>query len=279
MPEKKSKEILKVKQIDPIFFLDENVTFAQTDAWYAHVTRDLKMNIIYPETNEKKYPCIIWVCGGAWTQMDKGAHLPYLAELARSGFTVASVEYRLGHEAPFPSALVDIKSAIRYLRAHAERYSINIDFFGICGESAGGYLTSMAALAVGKEFEQGEYLNHSSAVQAACPWYAPCDLEKLARERAFRFPFFAGDINDKQYCRYINPLTYITAKAPPFFLIHGESDETVPLEQSEILYEALISKNIDARLLIIKGAGHADANFFQRQLWNKIIEFFKEKLK
>ena len=279
MDKKAAREIINIKKIDPIFFLDENVTYAQTDAWYAQVTRDLKMNIIYPKTGEKQYPCIIWICGGAWTQMDKGAHLPYLAELARSGFTVASVEYRLGHEAPFPSALVDIKAAVRYLRAHAKRYSIDVKRFGVCGESAGGYLASMAALAGGKEFEQGEYPDQSSSVQAVCTWYAPCDLPKLAKEKSFRPAFFAGDITDNQYCRFINPISYITAKAPPFLLMHGDKDDSVPLDQSEMLYEALASKKIDARLVILEGADHADALFFQRSLWDIIIEFFKEKLK
>ncbi|MCL2264514.1 MAG: alpha/beta hydrolase [Treponema sp.] len=279
MPEKASKEKMIIEKIDPVFYLDQNVTYAQTDAWYGHVTRDLKMDIIYPQTDEKKYPCIIWVCGGAWMQMDKGAHLPYLTELARSGFTVASAEYRLGHEAPFPSALVDIKAAVRYLRANAKRYSIDIKKFGICGESAGGYLASMAALTNGKDFEQGGHLDQSSALQAACPWYTPCDLPKLAKEKSFRPPFFAGDINDDQYCRFINPLSYITSKAPPFLLIHGDLDETVPLDQSETFYEALIAKKIDARLIILEGAGHADAQFFQSPLWEIIIKFFKEKLK
>jgi acetyl esterase/lipase len=273
------KEIISIKISDPIYYLDEEVTYARADAWFGHVTRDLRMDIVYPQVEDKKYPCIIWICGGAWTQMNKGAHLAYLTDLARRGFVVASVEYRLGHEAPFPGALVDIKAAVRYLRAHAKRYSINVEKFGVMGESAGGYLAAMVALAGGGEFEQGEYLDYSSAVQAACPWYMPCDLVGLEKKEAFRFPFFAGDPNDAQYCRYINPLTYLTPNAPPFLLLHGSEDALVPLIHSEMVYEALLANNIDARLVVLKGEGHAGPQFFQRPLWDLIADFFKEKLK
>jgi acetyl esterase/lipase len=278
MPKNPTKETITIEVNDPIYYLDEEVTYAQADAWFGHVTRDLRMDIIYPQTEGKKYPCIVWVCGGAWTQMNRGAHIPYLSDLARRGFVIASVDYRLGHEAPFPGAIIDIKAAIRYLRAHAKRYSINTEKFGIMGESAGGYLAAMTALTSGKEFEAGGYLEYSSAVQAACPWYMPCDLPKLEKENAFKFPFFNGSSSDAEYCRYINPVAYITPKAPPFLLLHGSDDLVVPLEQSEIIYEALVARKIDVRFVVLKGEGHSGPQFFQKPLWELIADFFKEKL-
>jgi acetyl esterase/lipase len=273
------KEIITVDVKEPVFFLDEEVTYAQADAWFGHVTRDLRMDIVYPQIEDRQYPCIIWICGGAWTQMNKSAHLPYLTGLSRKGFVVTSVDYRLGHEAPFPGALIDIKAAIRYLRAHAKRYSINTEKFGVMGESAGGHLCAMVALTNSNEFEVGEYLNHSSAVQAACCWYPPCDLVKLAQGSPFIPMFFNGDINDKQYQRFVNPVDNITDKAPPFLLLHGTDDQTVPFDQSELFLEALTAKKIDARLVGLKGEGHAGPQFFQQPVWDIIAEFFKEKLK
>ena len=277
-----SIESVRFEVKDPVYYLDENVTYAQTDAWFGHVTRDLKMDIIYPQSsdpqNKKKYPCIIWICGGAWMQMDKGAHLVYLSDLARRGFVTASVEYRLGHEAPFPGALIDIKGAVRFLRARSLRYSIDTKKFGVAGESAGGYLAAMTALTDGKEFEAGSHLDQSSAVQAACPFYMPCDLQKLAREKSFKLPFFAGDVNDDQYARYVNPVSYISEKPPPFLILHGDEDQTVPLDQGKMFFGALREKNADARFIVLEGAGHADGQFFQRPLWDIIAEFFKEKL-
>ncbi|MDR0322530.1 MAG: alpha/beta hydrolase [Treponema sp.] len=274
------KEIITVEVKEPVYFLDEEVTYAQADAWFGHVTRDLRMDIIYPQT-EGCYPCVIWICGGAWMQMSKSAHLPYLTELSRRGFVVASVDYRLGHESPFPGALIDIKAAVRYLRAHAKRYSINTEKFAVMGESAGGYLAAMTALTDSDEFEAGEYLKHSSAVQAACCWYAPCDLVKLAKDNPFIIipTFLNGDIKDDHYQRFINPIINITDKAPPFLLLHGTDDQLVPFEQSELFHEALIAKKIDTHLVGLKGEDHAGPQFFQQPVWDIIAEFFKDTLK
>jgi acetyl esterase/lipase len=272
------KETIKIPVTDPVYFLDEEVTYAQADAWFGHVTRDLRMDIIYPQTEEKQYPCIIWICGGAWMQMNKGAHVPYLAALARRGFTVASVDYRLSHEAPFPAALMDIKAAIRYLRAHAKRYSVNPEKFGVIGESAGGYLTAMIAVTSGSEFEAGEYLEYSSGVQAACPWYMPCDVAMMF-ENKIKLPFFAGDINDEKYRKYVDPKSYITPQAPPFLILHGTDDPVVPFEQGQMFYDALIAQKIDAKLVALEGEGHAGPQFFQQPLWDMIADFFKDKLK
>ena len=140
------KETIKIQVEAPQYSVVTGTTFAQVDAWFGHTRKDLKMDIIYPEDQERLYPCIVWICGGAWVTMDRSAHLAYLAGLARSGFVVASVEYRTSNEAVFPAQLVDIKSAIRYLRAHSDRFRINPEQFGVMGESAGGHLTAMAAL-------------------------------------------------------------------------------------------------------------------------------------
>jgi acetyl esterase/lipase len=211
--------------------------------------------------------------------VNKGAHMPYLADLARRGFVVASVDYRLGHEEQFPGALIDIKAAIRYLRAHAKRYSIDTEKFGAMGESAGGYLTAMIALAGGGEFEKGDYLEYSSGVQAACPWYMPCDIAGLLGENTMRLPFFKGELmGDKVYRRYINPACYVTPQAPPFLILHGGADKTVPVEDGEMMYDALVAQGIYARFIVLENEEHAGKQFFQRPLWDIISDFFIEQL-
>lgn len=77
--------------------------------------------------------------------MDKSAHNLYLSRMAAEGFIVASVEYRTSNEGKYPAQIQDVKAAIRYLRACAERFNIDAEKIGIMGESAGGYLTCMAA--------------------------------------------------------------------------------------------------------------------------------------
>ena len=76
------KRTIHVKPAAPQYSVITNITFAQTDAWFGHTTQDLRMDLIYPEDTAHDYPCIVWICGGAWLSIDKSAHLAYLSELA-----------------------------------------------------------------------------------------------------------------------------------------------------------------------------------------------------
>ena len=179
------KETIKVKVEQPQYLTDTGVVFGQVPSWCGHTVENLKMDIVFPMEKEKKYPCIVWICGGAWKEMSTSAHLAYLSRLAMEGFVVASVQYRTSNQVIFPAQLEDIKAAVRYLRAHSEQYSIQEDAFGVMGESAGAHLAAMTALTGDrKEWDKGWYLDESSAVQAACTWYLPSDMEKMIERTA-----------------------------------------------------------------------------------------------
>lgn len=279
------REKLKIKVEAPQYTVVSGVTFAQVDAWFDHTRRDLKMDIIYPEDKTKKYPCIVWICGGAWQRLDRSAHLAYLTELARSGFVVASVEYRTANEGPFPIQLTDVKAGIRYLKALSDRYNIDPERFGVMGESAGGYLAAMAALAEDKAFDVGAFTEYSSKVQAACPWYPPTDVTGFpypspVEAAASMESLLLGKnvMLNKEEALKICPVSFVTKDAPPFLIIHGDNDHTVPFSQGEILHDKLEEVGADVKLLILEGADHADMPFFQRELWERITAFFKDKL-
>lgn len=279
------REKLKIKVEAPQYTVVSGVTFAQVDAWFDHTRRDLKMDIIYPEDKTKKYPCVVWICGGAWQRLDRSAHLAYLTELARSGFVVASVEYRTANEGPFPIQLTDVKAGIRYLKALSDRYNIDPERFGVMGESAGGYLAAMAALAEDKAFDVGAFTEYSSKVQAACPWYPPTDVTGFpypspVEAAASMESLLLGKnvMLNKEEALKICPVSFVTKDAPPFLIIHGDNDHTVPFSQGEILHDKLEEVGTDVKLLILEGADHADMPFFQRELWERITAFFKDKL-
>lgn len=280
------RETVRIEVTQPNWTACTGVTFSQVDGWFGHTRRDLKLDIIYPEDPENSYPCIVWICGGAWLTMDKSAHLPYLAQLARSGFVVASVEYRTSNEALFPAQLIDVKSAIRYLRAHADRYRIDPERFGVMGESAGGHLAAMAALADDPAFEAGEYLEYSSKIQAACPWYPPADVTSfpydspvIAAASPESLMLGKNVMMHKEEAMKACPVSYVTEDAPPFMILHGTDDHTVPFSQGEILHDRLEEAGCDVRLAAIEGADHADRQFFQEETWQRIRSFFQEKLK
>lgn len=280
------KEKLMINTTKPQYVQVSDITYAQVDSWYDHCRRDLKLDLIYPEDmSDKRYPCIVWICGGGWMRMDKSAHLSYLSTLAHQGFVVCSVEYRTSNEGCYPMQIEDVKAAIRYLKAHADRYRIDKEHFGAMGESAGGFLTCMAALDHDKTRDVGEYLEESSSIQAACPWYPPTNLStfkyKDAEECAASMESLLLGYNIMRNIKEAynsSPVSKVTKDAPPFLIIHGINDQTVPFEQSEELYDKLIENGCDADLIALEGADHADLQFFQDELWDRIIEFFKIKL-
>lgn len=279
------RKTIQVEVREPQYSVTTNITFAQVDAWFGHTRQDLKMDLIYPEDSTKDYPCIVWICGGAWKSMDKSAHLAYLSGLAREGFVAASVQYRTSNEAQFPAQLQDVKAAIRYLRAHAGRYHINAEKIGVMGESAGGYLTCMAALAKDPVYDVGEYLEYSSEVQAVCPWYPPTDFRGFHYESAEQCAASPESLlmgknvmRNQEEGLAACPVSFVTKDAPPFLIIHGEEDHTVPFSQGVLIYEELEKAGCDVTLLAIEGADHADLRFFQREIWQEITKFFKEKL-
>ena len=280
------KEKLMINITKPQYVQVSDITYAQVDSWYDHCRRDLKLDLIYPEDmSDKRYPCIVWICGGGWMRMDKSAHLSYLSTLAHQGFVVCSVEYRTSNEGCYPMQIEDVKAAIRYLKAHADRYRIDKEHFGAMGESAGGFLTCMAALDHDKARDVGEYLEESSNIQAACPWYPPTNLStfkyKDAEECAASMESLLLGYNIMRNIKEAynsSPVSKVTKDAPPFLIIHGINDQTVPFEQSEELYDKLIENGCDADLIALEGADHADLQFFQDELWDRIIEFFKTKL-
>lgn len=281
------KSTLKITNERNGMWLDANVTFAQVSNWFGHTTMDLKMDIIYPqETFDGIMPCIVWICGGAWIQMDRHAHLPNFIELARAGYVIASVDYRDSNYVTFPGQLEDIKAAIRYLRAHAERYRIDPDRIGVMGESAGGHLTGMTAVTGDrKEFDKGAYLDFSSEVQAACPWYMPSDFTKFPKraQSSGLLPesrLLGKDVEQDPTATDIsNPLLYISDNTPPIMMIHGTDDQVVPFNQSELFYDELIRQGKSAELVAIEGANHADQHFFQKEVLDLIQGFFDKHLK
>ena len=279
------KEKLKVKVTAPQYSFVSGITFAQVDAWYDHTRRDLKMDIFYPEDKSKKYPCVVWICGGAWIRLDRSAHTAYLAELARSGFVVASVEYRTTNEGCFPIQLQDVKAGIRYLKANSERYNIDTERIGVMGESAGGYLAAMAALVDDPAYDVGAFTQVSSEVQAACTWYPvtdatgfsyPSPLEAAASMESLLLG--KNVMLEPEEALKISPVNFVKKGAPPFLIIHGDNDHTVPFAQGEALHDKLEVVGADVKLLVLEGSDHADMPFFQEEIWQRIIGFFKEKL-
>ncbi|MBN1422259.1 MAG: alpha/beta hydrolase [Planctomycetes bacterium] len=224
--------------------------------------RDLALNIIRPKRpSETPMPVVVWVHGGAWRAGSKEGMqtLP----LAEAGYFTASIEYRLSQEATFPAQIEDAKCAIRFLRAKAEEYRIDPDRIGVWGASAGGHLVALLGTAGdAKDLEgAGGWADRSSRVQAVCDFFGPTDFSKMGGWHAAadspEAQLVGGPVAQKiEAVRRANPITYVTPDDPPFLIVHGDKDSTVPIGQSELLHAALKAKGVDSTLLVVKGGGH-----------------------
>jgi acetyl esterase/lipase len=132
-------------------------------------------------------PLVVYVTGGGFVMAEKENGPTTRTYLAEAGYAVASIQYRtVLNGATYVDGVADVKAAVRYLRAHADEYRIAPDRVGLWGESAGGYLVSMAGTSNGR-FEVGDHLDQSSAVQAVVDKFGASDLARIAAD-------FDGDV-------------------------------------------------------------------------------------
>jgi acetyl esterase/lipase len=230
------------------------------DATYCTMdSQPQKMDLYFPKSGGP-WPVLMYVHGGSWFQLDKaeGAGWRYLND---SGFLVVSVNYRLATTTvKFPVMIEDIKCAVRYLRAHSAEYNLDPDRIGALGASAGGHLVALLGTAdKSAGWDIGEYPDQSSRVQAVVTQSGLSDFTVpvnggVAMAIYFAFGALAGDPDPRMAAA--SPVNYITPDDPPFLIIHGDKDGTVPVEQATILNERLVQAGVPATLVIVKGAGH-----------------------
>ena len=251
---------------------------------------DLKMDIYYPGRMDKPSPAVVYVHGGGWIAGDKteGAGLLFAPLLQKQGYLVAAINYRLAPADPFPAPIEDVKCAIRHLRVNADRYHLAPDRIGVVGGSAGGHLAALLGLAdASAGWDSGQYGEYSSRVKAVVDLFGPADLTQLftPQRQAGAKEIFGVSGPDDPLLRNYSPVTYITPDDPPFLILQGLEDKTVPPSQSQLLYERLSGAGVTAHLVMIKNAGHG----FQpvggqpdpsiQRLALMVLEFFDRYLK
>lgn len=153
-------------QLPPDVVAYENVVYSVIpDSPYGK--RELLVNV-YRRDDQKKYPALLMVHGGAWNSGDRSMEVPMAQQIAAHGYVTIPVEYRLLPEATYPAALHDLKTAVRWVRANAGKYGIDTARVAISGCSAGGHLAALMGMTNGSLRHEGigEYTSYSSAVQA-----------------------------------------------------------------------------------------------------------------
>jgi acetyl esterase/lipase len=223
--------------------------------------RDLRCNVYRPPAGvvSGPAPAVILVHGGAWHQGDRMQLHGYGILLGRAGYVCVAVEYRLVPESPWPAQIHDVKAAIRWVRANAGDLGIDPDRIVIEGNSAGAHLALLAAGTAGIADFEGDGGNPgvSAAVAAVLAVYPPTLLFHGPFQRGGTPLMALSPAASADVAAAASPLSYVTADFPPTLLIHGTNDETVPVEASLLMYDALAAAGVPADLHLYAEQPHA----------------------
>jgi acetyl esterase len=212
----------------------------------------LTLDAFVPEGSGPFATCIL-VHGGGFTKGDKQTFItPLFEPLAKAGFTWFTINYRLAPQHQWPACVDDTASAIKWVKARAAQYKVDVNRIAIIGESAGGYLVSALGV-TGK----GE-----TRVAAVVPFYAPHDLVRHVRRRnemrGLGDLIGSSEMSEANFQKLamMSPLNQMRPGLPPFLLIHGDADTTVAHEQSVEFQVKMRATGNACDLITIPGGGH-----------------------
>jgi acetyl esterase/lipase len=279
---------------------DENGTRHWRDVVFAHELgfRPLTMYVSVPKTKTPP-PLIVYIHGGAWFAGHPTVSNPVYRKLdferkfIAAGFAFAKISYRFSGEGKFPMCLHDCKSAVRYLRNHAQHFGIDATRIASFGESAGGHLASLLGLTRNRADMEGDVgeTHGSSAVQAVVSWIGPSNLLTMQAQaktdewqdhndpRSPESLLIGGAVQEnKAKAKAASPVSYVSKDAAPIFIQHGTKDRLVPFGQAQELHDALIAAGADTTLVAVEGADHCFWGVSGEGIVEDAIAFLRSKL-
>jgi acetyl esterase/lipase len=228
---------------------------------------DLELDVYRNVARPSGCPVLFQIHGGGWTMGAKDDQaLPLLNQMASAGWVCVTTNYRLSPGATFPDHLIDCKRALAWIREHVREYGGDPSFVVVTGGSAGGHLSALVALTPNDPEYQPGFEHADTRVQACVPFYGVYDFanrnkthrhmgmiefleQRVLKGRRDEIP----DMFDRA-----SPITRVSAEAPPFFVIHGESDTLVPVAEAREFVRALREKSRECVAYAeLPGAQHA----------------------
>jgi acetyl esterase/lipase len=209
------------------------------------------------------FPVAILVHGGGWSSGDKagsdkpgnGADItPWFAPLTAANFTWFSLNYRLAPASRWPACFEDVQTAIRWVKAHAAEFKGDPARIALFGHSAGGHLACLAATLATPD----------TRVQAVVGFAPVTDFEYELPARGGLSPSLQNLFDQPKevkpaslaLLRETAPVNHVTPGLPPFLLLHGDADKTVPLQESVNFQAKLKASGVSCDLMVIPGAPH-----------------------
>mgnify|MGYP001328511678 CR=1 FL=1 len=286
---------IRTSNILPCIVPMADITYSLRENMFHQEMQSRRLNILRPyyrrplgDTSDlPSLPLIINIGGGAWKSSTPWMHTPESVYYANHGYVVASIDYSTINFDVFPAQIEDVKCAIRFLRKNAAKFGIDPDRIALMGDSAGAQLAALAGVTGGTGlFVKGDDQDISDKVSLVVDFYGPMDFQTAldAKDNPLRGIYleYLGS-GDEESARHnaakASPLGYIGPDTPPFLILQGTSDTMVDPRQSSILYKELIKNNVEADLVWLEGADHADLHFVQVEILETILAFLDKHMK
>ena len=249
--------------------------------------KELSMDLLLPWTpvEDARFPLVVFIQGCGYHFPDIRGEILQLADLARAGYAVAAVTHRnIADGFPAPAFLQDVKTSIRFLRAHADQYHIDSDRVYAFGTSSGGCIALLLGLTGDmEEYRTEEYADYSDQVNAVIDCFGGTDLTGwLSRplDLSTHPPLsdFCGGETDTELLRRMSPISYVQPGRAyvPFLLAHGDADVVVPFSESKNMVDRLEECGADVSLICVEGGIH-EGNFWSGQIWELFRHFLDKQ--
>lgn len=240
---------------------------------------------------ERGWPVIVYMRGAAFHKPNMSSFNSLYIRLAERGYVVVVPEYRPSEVAPFPAPMQDCKTAVRYVRANADRLGVDADRIGLFGDSAGGHTALMAGFTGDEAPDTADYGGVSARVRCIVDWYGPTDFAMMnyypssQNHAPAQCPegMELGGVNVIEHAelsRLASPMTYLSADCPtpPTLIMHGGRDLLVPFNQSCRLYATMRALGKDVTFYKLSNASHAAYGFRSNRAVGLVLDWLRERL-
>ncbi len=230
---------------------------------------------LFPLAGMAPAPVVVCIHGGGWISGEPSMMHEVAESLNRMGFSAVCPQYRLAPLHTYPTPIEDIQACIRHLRANSNELQIDSGAIGVLGNSAGGYLAAMCGL------QDSPIRGISSRANCVVDISGITDLSEPDDSH---FPISMSFLEQFMGCSHVgneekwteaSPISHTDSAIVPFLIIHGESDEIVPIAQSQALAGKLFGAGADIEFHSLPGEGHS----FSYPGWLKVESLFEEFLR
>lgn len=226
------------------------------------------LDVYLPDTGDAQSPTILAIHGGGFWARNKSDYEEFGRRYARRGYAVVAINYRLVPSARYPAQVADSFCALAWLHANAAEYGFDVDRVAVTGQSAGGYLAAMLAVANDPEMFMQDCTHGplpDQRVHAAVVYYGLFDFVTMDDFPSSGFEqledFWGEEHHELTRARLeeMSPIAHLDGDDPPFILLHGTDDQAVPSVMSERFAAALRRTGANPELILLPDAGHAFA--------------------